>query len=104
MLDDEDHDVCVAVHRVGNGGAVAYFGDVNCEGATVKLVEAFLKRRTHRSDVLTSAEFECVVAAKARGNAMIGAGNPAGAVEAYREALQDTGARAHPRHRSAGSP
>ena len=94
VLDDEDHDVCVAVRHVGNGGAVAYFGDVNCESATVKLVEAFLKRRTQRSDVLTAAEFEQVVEEKARGNALISSGDPTGAAEAYQQALGVYGERA----------
>ena len=37
-----DYDVVVAVHQYGEG-SIAWFGDINCETATVELVAAFLR-------------------------------------------------------------
>ena len=45
-----DYDVCVATHQFGTG-AVAFFGDVNCEGRTSELVAAFVAAAAEEAPV-----------------------------------------------------
>ena len=85
-----DYDVNVAMHNFGNG-CVAYFGDVNCEEPTIRLVEAFCLSRCPKHPIncfggLDSEVFEEAEILKERGNAAFRKGDLSGAEEFYRSA------------------
>ena len=91
-----DYDVCVATHRFG-AGAIAFFGDVNCEGRTGELVSAFIGSSAKEAPVpawsiasklqLDTDVYESVMQAKGAGNTAFGSGDYAGAIARYGEAL-----------------
>jgi hypothetical protein len=97
---DMEYDIVVAVHQY-HDGAIAWFGDVNCEGETADLVLRFCDRRGPKESVdmssfssLSATEFESVMALKATGNASFKRNNFAEATNSYSAALAIYGSRA----------
>ena len=91
-----DYDVCVATHRFG-AGAVAFFGDINCEGRTSELVAAFVGGTAKEAPVaawpmasklqLDADAYGGVMHAKGKGNTAFGGGEYTEAIARYDEAL-----------------
>ena len=91
-----DYDVCVATHQFGTG-AVAFFGDVNCEGRTSELVAAFVAGAAKEAPVaawaiasklqLDADAYASAMLAKSAGNTAFGGGDYTGAIARYDEAL-----------------
>lgn len=96
---DTDYDIVVAVHRYYDG-AIAWFGDVNCETATVEQVLQFCERCGPDEPVdmssfstLSASEFESVLRLKTTGNAAFKQGSFAEANSSYAAALGIYGSR-----------
>lgn len=96
-----DYDVSIAVHAYG-AGAIAYYGDVNCQPETVLRVAAFVASRRPAEPVAFAIDEDSSRRAeehKTRGNALFKQGASdasqyAGAIAAYDEALAAFGPRA----------
>eukprot|EP00537_Pseudo-nitzschia_pungens_P017150 CAMPEP_0172405678 /NCGR_PEP_ID=MMETSP1061-20121228/67790_1 /TAXON_ID=37318 /ORGANISM="Pseudo-nitzschia pungens, Strain cf. pungens" /LENGTH=438 /DNA_ID=CAMNT_0013140965 /DNA_START=195 /DNA_END=1511 /DNA_ORIENTATION=- len=92
-----DYDIIVAMHDYGKG-AIAYFGDVNAEEATIWLVASFVESRSpkHPIDVfsgLSASQFASVKQLKEQGNQEFGDANMVLAKGRYRAALDLLGSR-----------
>lgn len=95
--DGEDYDIIVAMHDYGKG-AIAYFGDVNGEDATLWLVAAFIKSRSPKLPIdklsgLSESEYANVTQLKEQGNKEFGASNLEQAKSEYKSALDVFGCR-----------
>ena len=98
---DADYDCCVAMHAVGQG-KIAYFGDVNVEDATGKLVCSWVVTNASwpkpvpawtipSSLQLVKEKFDAAMGEKTRGNAAFGTSQFDEALRHYGEALRHYG-------------
>ncbi len=86
-----DFDVCIAIHEHGKG-CIAFFGEVDCQAETIKLMTAFLSNRSRASPVdalarLSKSNFEKVRLHKEAGNEKFRNGTFAEAIDCYQRAL-----------------
>lgn len=94
---DEDYDIIVAMHNFGKG-AIAYFGDVNAEDATIRLVYAFIESRAPKLPIdcfshLEEAAFAQVMELKQQGTIAFGEARLDDAERLYMSALELYGSK-----------
>lgn len=94
----EDFDVCVAIHEYGKG-CIAYFGEVDCQAETIKLLTGFVTNRSQANPVdafarLGTGCLELIRLHKEKGNDNFRNGDILEAVECYGTALAVYGEKA----------